>query len=119
MAYDREVIDAVNEIMRQKRVYAEESLYARRAEVYKKAPKIKEIDELSRKRYAEVVTAAFSGKATKKSEIRNISVDLRAERAELLVNAGFPIDYLDFLNFIFYIKFKITLWRELLFYFTT
>lgn len=95
MAYDREVIEAVNEIMRKKRVYAEESLYARRAEVYKKAPKIKEIDELSRKRFAEVVTAAFSGKATKKSEIRNISVDLRAERAELLVNAGFPIDYLD------------------------
>lgn len=95
MAYERSVIDAVNEIMRQRRDYAEQSLYNRRSEVYKKVPRIREIDELSRKRYAEVINAAFSGKATKKSEIRSISVDLRAARAELLVNAGFPIDYLD------------------------
>lgn len=95
MAYDREVLEQVAEIFRQKRVNAELQQKNRREEVYKKIPRIREIDALMRSRYKEIVSGMLNGKSYTKAELRSSSVDLRAERAELLATNGYPIDYLD------------------------
>ena len=95
MAYDRETLEQVAEIFRQRRANAIAQQQARREEVYKKIPRIKEIDALTKERYRELVSGIFGGKSLTKSEIRSSSVDLRAERAELLATNGYPIDYLD------------------------
>ncbi len=95
MAYDRETLEQVAEIFRQRRANAVERLQARREEVYKKIPRIREIDAQTKDRYRELVSGIFGGKTLTKSEIRSSSVDLRAERAELLATNGYPIDYLE------------------------
>ena len=95
MAYDNKIITAVNEIFAHRREDAEISLNERRAEVYKKVPRIREIDNLTRLKYREMVMNAMGGKSLKKSEIRGAAVDLRAERGELLLEAGYPVDYLE------------------------
>lgn len=63
--------------------------------MYKKIPRIREIDAQTKDRYRELVSGIFGGKTLTKSEIRSSSVDLRAERAELLATNGYPIDYLE------------------------
>lgn len=95
MGYDSEVVLQANEIFRLRRITAAEIQQAHRTEVYKKIPRIKEIDRQISKRYSELIQNAFSGKAPTKAEIKSLSFDLRAEKAELLVENGFPIDYLD------------------------
>ena len=85
MAYDRETLEQVAEIFRQRRANAIAQQQARREEVYKKIPRIKEIDVLTKERYRELVSGIFGGKSLTKSEIRSSSVDLRAERADLLI----------------------------------
>lgn len=95
MAYDNKVISQVNEIFDKRRKNAELALNERRAEVYKKVPRIKEIDNLTRLKYREMVMNVMGGKNIKKSEIKGAAVDLRAERGELLLEAGYPVDYLE------------------------
>jgi DNA replication protein DnaC len=95
MAYDVSIIEAVDEEFRRRREDSMAALERRRAEAYKKDPKIRAVDaELSRK-YRELITSAFGGKAPSKKETRAIAVDHLATRAELLVQAGFPVDYLE------------------------
>lgn len=95
MAYDVSIIEAVDELFRRRREDSIAALERRRAEAYKKDPKIRAVDaELSRK-YRELITSAFGGKAPSKKETRAIAVDHLATRAELLVQAGFPVDYLE------------------------
>lgn len=95
MAYDVSIIEAVDELFRRRREDSIAALEQRRAEAYKKDPKIRAVDaELSRK-YRELITAAFGGKAPSKKETRAVAVDHLATRAELLVQAGFPVDYLE------------------------
>ena len=48
MAYDRETLEQVAEIFRQRRANAIAQQQARREEVYKKIPRIKEIDALTK-----------------------------------------------------------------------
>ncbi len=95
MAYDIRLIEKVNEIFDSRRKNAESALALRKAEVYKKVPRIKEIDNLTRMKYREMVMNVMGGKNLKKSEIKSAAVDLRAERGELLVAAGYPVDYLE------------------------
>lgn len=95
MAYDVSIMEAVDEEFRRRREDSIAALERRRAEAYKKDPKIRAVDaELSRK-YRELITSAFGGKAPSKKETRAIAVDHLANRAELLVQAGFPVDYLE------------------------
>ncbi len=44
MAYDVKLLNQVNEIFRQRRETAQTDLLARRAEAYKKDPRIREVD---------------------------------------------------------------------------
>ncbi len=95
MAYDISIIEAVDEQFRRRREESIAALERRRTEAYKKDPKIRAIDaELSRK-YRELITSAFGGKAPSKKETRAVAVDHLAARAELLVQSGFPVDYLE------------------------
>ncbi len=95
MAYDVSVIEAVDEKFQRRREANIADLERRRAEAYKKDPRIRTIDvELARK-YRELIANSFSGKAPSKKETRAIAVDHLAARAELLVENGFPVDYLE------------------------
>ena len=95
MAYDVSIIEAVDELFRRRREESMAALERRRAEAYKKEPRIRAIDaELSRK-YRELIASTFGGKAPSKKETRAIAVDHLASRAELLVQSGFPVDYLE------------------------
>ncbi len=95
MAYDISIIEAVDEKFRRRREESIAALERRRAEAYKKDPKIRAIDaELARK-YRELITSTFGGKAPSKKETRAVAVDHLAARAELLVQSGFPVDYLE------------------------
>lgn len=83
------------ELLQKRRDNAQISLEARKAEVYKKVPRIKQIDREITERYRRMINRAFSGEKVKNSEVKAVAVDLRAEKCELLVDAGFPLDYLD------------------------
>jgi len=93
--YDIQVMEKAKELLRKRRDYAQTSLEARKAEVYKKVPRIKQIDREIADRYRQMVAKAFTGEKVKNSEVKSAAVDLRAEKCELLVDAGFPLDYLD------------------------
>lgn len=76
----------------------QDELERRTAEVYRRAPAVAEIDRELRGTAARIVLAAFESEgdpeeALKALERRNL--DLQRERAERLVGAGFPYDYLD------------------------
>lgn len=95
MAYDRETLEQVAEIFRQRRANAIAQQQARREEVYKKIPRIKEIDALTKERYRELVSGIFGGKSLTKSEIR-LLFGRSARRARRASGTnGYPIDYLD------------------------
>ncbi len=95
MAYDVSIIEAVDEQFRRRREQSIADLERRRAEAYKKDPKIRTIDAQLSRKYRELIAATFGGKAPSKKETRAIAVDHLAARAELLVQSGFPVDYLE------------------------
>jgi DNA replication protein DnaC len=70
----------------------------RQALVYSRVPEIREIDSRLRSLMAEVIRLTLKkggdvGQAVE--NIKNKSLELQARRAELLVENGWPIDYLD------------------------
>ena len=74
------------------------ALERRTEEVYRRVPRVEEIDRELRGTAARIVLAAFESGgdpdgALAALEKRNL--DLQRERAECLVGAGFPYDYLD------------------------
>ena len=95
MPYDPKIVEAVDEQFRLRREKNQSDLAARRAAAYKKEPRIRKIDEALAARYRDLILAGLGGKAPSKSEIRAVTVDHLAERGELLVQNGFPPDYLE------------------------
>ena len=68
----------------------------REAEVYARAPEIRETDRALRELLQEVVRSAVPGAARASLEqIRQRSLELCAQKAEQLVARGWPADYLD------------------------
>ena len=72
-------------------------LEAREAEAYGKIPALRRIDKALRELLGEVLalTANRAAEPEALEEIRRRSLSLCADKAELLVAAGFPADYLD------------------------
>lgn len=67
----------------------------RHAEVYAQVPTLRELDRRIAALMSEAVNHALSGAGRSMDELRRESLDLQAERAERLVENGWPIDYLD------------------------
>ena len=67
----------------------------RHAEVYARVPAIRALDERIAALMGEAVNAALGGPGRSMDELQCESLDLQAERAERLVENGWPIDYLD------------------------
>ena len=70
----------------------------RKAEVYAKVPAIAAIDARLRSQMAELARLSFSrdaDRAARLEALRDENLSLQADRAELLVGHGYPLDYLD------------------------
>jgi len=70
----------------------------REAEVYRRLPRVERIDRELRETAAKIVAAAFGQGGDPDAALRELekgNLALQAERAELLVGAGLPFDYLD------------------------
>ncbi|MDE7219303.1 MAG: ATP-binding protein [Oscillospiraceae bacterium] len=75
-----------------------DELERRTAEVYRKAPMVEKIDRELRGTAARIVLAAFADEGSPETALRELernNLTLQRERAERLVGAGFPYDYLD------------------------
>jgi len=73
-------------------------LEARQREVYRRAPRVELIDRELRGTAARSVAAAFQRDGDPDRAMRDLeknNLALQRERAELLVGAGFPYDYMD------------------------
>ena len=67
----------------------------RRAEVYARVPAIRELDRRIAGLMSEVVGAALGGGGRSMDELMEESLELQARQAELLVENGWPMDYLS------------------------
>lgn len=77
---------------------AEDSARERRMEIYKKIPRVKEIDDALASIGIEIARAAFDGKTDINAFIENKkqeAMDLKIEKAELFTHNNFPVDYTE------------------------
>lgn len=98
MAQDAKIMAAAEAAFQRDKDKRETELFRRTQEVYRRLPRVELIDRRLRSSVAELMVAAFDsdsdpGPALKALEKENL--ELQRERAELLVGAGFPYDYLD------------------------
>ena len=73
-------------------------LESRREELYRRLPRLEQIDRELRGTAARIVIAAFERDADPEEALRELernNLDLQRERAELLVGAGYPYNYVD------------------------
>ena len=80
------------------RTNAEQQAKTRQIEVYKKIPRIKDIDASLRKIGLEIAKAVIKGNDDMKNLIereKKVCTDLRVEKAELLTKHNFPADYIE------------------------
>jgi len=99
MSVDPKVLRRVTAKFEEKRRIAEEELSRRRAEIYGKSPEIREIETEMRSALSEVARAAFSSDSDPASMIGAIharNIELIRRRGELLVEMGYPVDYLTY-----------------------
>jgi len=98
MALDGKLLARARDRLEKIKRENEAEYYRRQALVYSRVPEIRQIDNRLRALMAEVIrlTLKKNGDVGQAVEnIKNESLDLQARRAELLVENGWPIDYLD------------------------
>ena len=95
--FEGKIVSSVIEDFRQLKTQDEIRMQERRSEIYGKLPKIEQIEQTLRSLALEAAGAIFSSPDAGAS-VRNIgalSLELQAERSELLVEHGYPYDYLN------------------------
>ncbi|MCD7946749.1 MAG: ATP-binding protein [Oscillospiraceae bacterium] len=98
MAYEREVMRRATERLEERRSARERNAEARRAEIYRKIPRIVQIDRQLQGTIAGIITASLRAgddPAPSLAQVREENLNLQAERAELLVAHGYPYNALD------------------------
>ncbi len=98
MGYDGKALKKARERLESIRGANETEHERRVAEVYARVPRIADIDARLRRQMAELARLAFSREADRNAQLallRHDNLELQAERAELLVGNGWPMDYLD------------------------
>ncbi len=98
MHFDREILSAVLRDMDAEKSARTERFASRRADIYQKIPRICEIDRALSNTAAAVLHAALQNGTDPTAAIealRTQNLSLQAERRQLLVQFGYPADYLD------------------------
>jgi len=98
LSLDGKVLRKARDRLEENKRRREAELNRRTAEVYAKAPVIRQIDQRIRETAAEAITAVVSGSESAESAVERISEEnlgLQEDREYELVMAGFPQDYLD------------------------
>lgn len=98
MAYDGKLLARARERLEQQRQDNLDEQQRRLERVYARVPEIREIDAARRSHMAKLVSLTLSRRADTAEQIEALkeeNLDLRARRAELLVEHGWPVDYLD------------------------
>lgn len=98
MAYDTEIMAAAQRKFEQDRERREQQLARRTAEIYRRIPRVEEIDRELRATVAKIMLSALENDIAPESAmqtLRESNLALQRERAELLVGAGYPYDALD------------------------
>ena len=98
MAYDGKLLARARARLEQQRENNQSEQRRRLAEVYARVPPVAEIDASMRAQMAQLVRVTISRAPDMQAQLaalRDANLDLQMRRAELLVEAGFPMDYLD------------------------
>jgi len=98
MAYDGKLLARARARLEQQRENNQSEQQRRLAEVYARVPAVAEIDASMRAQMAQLVRVTISRAPDMQAQLaalRDANLDLQMRRAELLVEAGFPMDYLD------------------------
>lgn len=98
MTYDGKLLARARDALEAIRAENQAEHQRRLMQVYKRLPRIRIIDETMRRQMAELVRLTISKPADLKEklkELENMNLDLQAERAELLTEYGYGMDYLD------------------------
>lgn len=98
MAYDGKLLARARARLEQQRENNQSEQQRRLAEVYARVPAVEEIDASMRAQMAQLVRVTISRAPDMQAQLaalRDANLELQMRRAELLVEAGFPMDYLD------------------------
>ncbi|MBQ9249508.1 MAG: ATP-binding protein [Oscillospiraceae bacterium] len=98
MAYDGKLLARARARLEQQRENNRTEQARRLSEVYAKIPAVAEIDATMRAQMAQLVRVTISRAPDMQAQLaalRDANLELQMRRAELLVEAGFPMDYLD------------------------
>lgn len=98
MPLDGKILRRAKDRFDEKKAAREELLNKRTFEVYRRAPRVREIDSRMRSLVLDALSAAFSKDADPVSavaEIESESLLLQQQREQQITAAGFPPDYLD------------------------
>lgn len=98
MSFDASIMNVAQSRFRQDRERREEQLDRRREEVYRRLPRVEEIDRELRVTVGAIMISAFENETDPECALRELSernMALQRERAELLVGAGYAYDELD------------------------
>ena len=98
MAYDGKLLARARARLEQQRENNQTEQARRLSEVYARVPAVAEIDATMRAQMAQLVRVTISRAPDMQAQLaalRDANLDLQMRRAELLVEAGFPMDYLD------------------------
>ena len=97
MGYSKEIYEAAQRTLEQRRFEATNSLEKRQNEVYTKIPRTREIESELTKSAIRAGKAVLSGKDVHDElcKLRDSNLNLQAELRTLLLQGGFTADYLD------------------------
>lgn len=96
MSFERMVVEHVDEKFAKKRERALENLAKRKDEIFEKFPPLSEIDmKLSLTAPSLAHAVAVGAPSSKIDEIRKRNTQLIKARSEILINNGYPADYLS------------------------
>jgi len=98
MAYDGKLLARARTALEARRADNQKEHETRVNTVYARVPEIRQLDAQMRRQMTELVRVTIAGGAAmpeKLELLRRANLDTQARRAELLVEHGWPIDYLD------------------------
>ena len=98
MAYDGKLLARARSALEARRADNQAEHESRVRTVYARVPEIRQLDQQMRRQMTELVRVTIAGGADmpdKLDRLRRANLDAQARRAELLVEHGWPIDYLD------------------------
>ena len=98
MAYDGKLLARAREKLEERRADNQAEHQRRISLIYSKIPQIQRLDDSMRQQMTELVRLTLSKAPDVKERIAAIqkrNLDMQAEKAELLVGHGYPMDYLE------------------------